>query len=250
MHTPTRRLPLQGASNFRDLGGYQGHDGRPLRWRRLFRSDHLGGLTASDHSTLQALGIRRAFDFRGLQERQAEPYDVPGLVQHPLPIEPTVAQEMQALAQARLPLTPQRMEGLMEDLYLRMVDREAARFAQWFAHLLADDSPQVFHCTAGKDRTGLAAALLLRALGVPQPVVEADYLLTNEHYRRRHSPDSPIPADALAVLWSVRPGFLHAALGHIDQHHGGVDAYLRDRLHVGPAERARLVQLYLEPIGP
>ncbi len=247
MQSPNRLLPLQGASNFRDLGGYTGHDGRTVRWRRLFRSDHLGGLTADDHAAIQALGIRRAFDFRGVEERQAQPYEVPGLVQHPLSIEPTVAQHMLALAEARLPLTAERMVTLMEDLYLRLVDVESARFAQWFEHLLGDDTPQVIHCTAGKDRTGLAAALLLRALGVPQHVVEADYLLTNTHYRRPAAPDRRVPDEALAVLWSVRPSFLHAALDRIDTHHGGLDAYLQQRLHLGAPERARLAALYLEP---
>jgi protein-tyrosine phosphatase len=247
MQTPSRLLPLQGASNFRDLGGYAGHGGRTVRWRRLFRSDHLGGLTPTDHDAVQSLGIRRAFDFRGAQESQSQPYRVPGLVQHPLPIEPTVAQQMHALAQAGLPLTPQRMEGLMEDLYLRLVDHESARFAQWFGHLLADDSPQVFHCTAGKDRTGLAAALLLRALGVPQAVVEADYLLTNVHYRRPPSRDPRVPDDALAVLWSVRPAFLHAAFDRIDRQHGGLQRFLQQRLQLTPADRDRLAALYLEP---
>ena len=247
MQTPPRLLPLQGASNFRDLGGYAGQDDRRVRWRRLFRSDHLAGLTAEDHAAVQALGIRRAFDFRGVQESQAQPYAVPGLVRHALSIEPTVAQEMLALAQARLPMTPERMASLMEDLYLRLVDHESARFAQWFGHLLADNAPQVFHCTAGKDRTGLAAALLLRALGVPQPVVEADYLLTNAHYRRPPSHDSRVPDEALAVLWSVRPGFLRAALDRIDTRHGGLHAYLEQRLKLRPAERARLAALYLEP---
>lgn len=247
MQTLPRLLPLQGASNFRDLGGYAGHDGRAVRWRRLFRSDHLGGLTPDDHAAVQALGIRRAFDFRGTHESQAQPYAVPGVARHALAIEPTVAQHMLALAEARLPLTAERMVTLMEELYLRLVDHESARFAEWFAHLLDDATPQVFHCTAGKDRTGLAAALLLRALGVPQDVVEADYLLTNTHYRRPASPDSRVPDEALAVLWSVRPSFLHAALQRIDSHHGGLDAYLEQRLNLGAAQRARLAALYLEP---
>ena len=102
---PDRVWRLQGATNFRDLGGYPGHGGRPLRWRRLFRSDHLGGLTAADHSTLAALGLGRSVDFRGTAERAAMPYALPGAVQHPLAIEPTVVQRMQALVAAGTRLT-------------------------------------------------------------------------------------------------------------------------------------------------
>jgi protein-tyrosine phosphatase len=81
----SRRLPgLQGATNFRDLGGYRGQDGRPLRWRRLFRSEHLGGLTESDRQAMRSCGITGAFDFRGEQERAAQPDVLEGQRQHAL----------------------------------------------------------------------------------------------------------------------------------------------------------------------
>jgi protein-tyrosine phosphatase len=246
LNHPDRLLPLQGASNFRDLGGYTGLQGRPLRWRRLFRSDHLGNLTPEDHGTLVRLGITRAFDFRGVHERAAQPYALAGLTQHSLAIEPSVAQEMQALAQAGLPLTPARMEALMQDLYTRLVTDNAPVFADWFAHLLDDASPLVFHCTAGKDRTGIAAALLLRALGVAPAVVEQDYLLTNLHYQQPAAQDERIPADALAVLWSVRPSFLHTALARVDADHGGLEPFLTQRMHLSAAARAKLAAQYLE----
>ena len=242
---PARLLPLQGATNFRDLGGYTGHGGSPLHPRRLFRSDHLAGLTAADHETLAHLGITRAFDFRGVHERAAQDYALPGLRQHSLAIEPSVAQEMHALAQAGIPLTPARMEGLMQDLYRRLVNENAAVFAQWFTQLLDEASPLVFHCTAGKDRTGVAAMLLLRALGVDPVVVEQDYMLTNRYYRRPSAPDERIPDDALAVLWSVRPSFLQAALDHVEQHHGGMERYLAGPMKLSAAARSRLADHYL-----
>ena len=243
---PARLLPLQGATNFRDLGGYRGHDGRPLRARQLFRSDHLGGLTTEDHAQLRQLGVTRAFDFRGVRESASQAYDVPGLARHALAIEPSVAQEMHALAEAGIPLTPARMEELMQGLYRRLVTDNAPVFADWFGHLLDDDSPLVFHCTAGKDRTGIAAMLLLRALGVNAAVVEADYLLTNAHYRRPPAHDERVPDDALAVLWSVRPSFLQTALHHIEQDLGGLDPYLSRAMKLGQAARAKLVSTYLE----
>jgi hypothetical protein len=72
MSTPSRSLSLAGASNFRDLGGYIGHDGRPVRWRTLFRSDHLAALTPDDQAALARLGLARAFDFRGVHERACQ----------------------------------------------------------------------------------------------------------------------------------------------------------------------------------
>ncbi len=108
----------------------------------------------------------------------------------------------------------------------------------------------VFHCTAGKDRTGVAAALVLLALGVPRDVVEADFLLTNTHYRRPPATaPSDTPAESLAVLWSVQPRFLEAALAAIERDHGGVERYLRTRIGLGDAARARLAERYLEGPG-
>ena len=180
---PDRVWPLQGASNFRDLGGYPGHDGRPVRWRRLFRSDHLGGLTEADKAQLVALGLARSFDFRGEAERAAVGYQLPGLTQHSLAIEPTVVQRMQDLVDAGQSLTPAHASELMAELYRALVNDQSHRFAELFEHLLTADAPVVFHCTAGKDRTGFAAALVLLALGVPRDVVQQDYLLTNRVFK-------------------------------------------------------------------
>lgn len=244
---PDRVLPLQGATNFRDLGGYPGEAGRPLRWRRLFRSDHLGGLTGTDQQLLASLGVSRAFDFRGVHERAAVPYTVPGLVQHTLSIEPTVVQTMQAVVARGEALTVPVVVGLMSDLYRSLVSDQSHRFAELFEHLLASDAPAVFHCTAGKDRTGFAAAMILLALGVPRDLVVQDYLLTNRHFRHPPMPPSAIPPEAVAVLWGVQEDFLAAALHAVDNDHGGVERYLAERLNLTPAARQALRERYLQP---
>lgn len=243
---PDRLLPLRGATNFRDLGGYPGQGGRPLRWRRLFRSDHLGALTPEDHRLLAELGVKRSFDFRGVRERAAVPYEVPGLVQHSLAIEPTVAQNMQTVVARGGALTVPVVTALMQDLYRALVNDESHRFAELFEHLLAEDAPAVFHCTAGKDRTGFAAAMLLLALGVPREVVLQDYLLTNRHFRHPPMPKSDVPPEAVAVLWSVQEGFLDAALQAVDRDHGGIEPYLANRMKLGPTARQALRERYLE----
>jgi protein-tyrosine phosphatase len=209
---PDRVWRLDGASNFRDLGGYPGHDGRPVRWRRLFRSDHLGGLTGSDRALLQTLELAKALDFRGAAERGGAPYDLPGVAQHSLAIEPVVAKRMQDLMAAGHHVTARMAAGLMQDLYRALVNDQAHRFAELFDHLLETDAPVVFHCTAGKDRTGIAAALVLLALGVPRRLVTQDYLLSNEVFNQPPPPRDDKVADAMAVLWRVQEGFLDAAL--------------------------------------
>lgn len=242
-----RVVHLEGASNFRDLGGYAGRHGRRLRWGQLYRSAHLGGLTAHDQQRVAQLGITRVLDFRGVAERASTPNRLPGATEHSLAIEPTVVQRMDALVAAGRTLTAAVVAELMRDLYRGLVNQQAVRFAELFEHLLAADTPLVFHCTAGKDRTGIAAALILLALGVPRDVVRSDYLLTNELYRHPPVPHSDTPPDALAVLWRVQDGFLDAALQVIDIEHGGVDNYLRQRLGLGPAALETLATRYLEP---
>ncbi|RYE42556.1 MAG: tyrosine-protein phosphatase [Hyphomicrobiales bacterium] len=249
MQAFTRSLPLSGASNFRDLGGYVGRDGRPLRWRRLFRSDHLAALTPEDAAVLADLQLARAVDFRGHAERSALAYALPGVAYHALSIEPTVVQRAKDMAQAGDRITAEIAVQLMQDTYRAFVADNAQQFASLFAHLLEGDAPLVFHCTAGKDRTGFAAALILSALGVPRDVVMQDYLLTNSLYVRPAHMASGTPEEVLNVLWRVQEGFLQAALEAVDNDHGGMQRYLQDRLHVGPAEQERLAALYLQKPG-
>lgn len=242
-----RVVRLEGASNFRDLGGYLGHHGRRLHWGRLYRSAHLGALTDSDRRRVAQLGITHVLDFRGRAERATTPNRLPGVAEHSLAIEPTVVQRMDTLVAAGRRLDAAMVGELMRDLYRGLVRQQAARFAELFEHLLAADSPLVFHCTAGKDRTGIAAALVLFALGVPRDVVRNDYLLTNELFEPPPMPHNDTPPEALAVLWRVQDAFLDAALQVIDTEHGGIHPYLRHHLGLSEAALDALAARYLEP---
>ncbi len=246
MQVTPRHLPLQGASNFRDLGGYQGHDGRSVRWRVLFRSDHLANLTQADLGQLQALQIGRSFDFRGVQESAAQAYQWPGSQRHHLAIEPTLVQYLHMQTQNGQAITPQAAADAMQVTYRGFVRQNSDRFAQLFAHLLERDAPLVFHCTAGKDRTGLAAALILSALGVSQEDILQDYLLTNALYRHEAGQGGLLSAEVLDVVWRVRVEFLHAALQAIDADYGSMAQYLQARLGLTAAALTQLRAMYLD----
>jgi protein-tyrosine phosphatase len=246
MNRFTRSLHLQGASNFRDLGGYYGQDGRQVRWRRLFRSDHLAGLTAQDKALLSQLGVHRVFDFRGVTERTTAECALDHAKVFSLPIEPTVVGWLSANVDAGRRPTAADTVQLMHETYRAFASDNSHRYRELFRHLLESDEPLVFHCTAGKDRTGFAAALILLALGVPRDVVLEDYLLTNSHYKFQPNPDSPLPADVQAVLHRVQEDFLEAALQVVDRDFGGPAQYLSKGLGVTDVERGRLAALYLE----
>ena len=240
-----RHIALTGASNFRDLGGYAGHMGRPVKWRKIFRSDHLANLSPDDLLQVQSLGVKRSFDFRGVQESQAQSYDWPDLKRHSLSIEPTVVQRLQAQHLTGKPLTAADALDAMQTTYRDFVKSDSHRFAELFEHLLAKPEPLLFHCTAGKDRTGLAAALILSALGVSEKDIWQDYLLTNQLYKRNSTGASTLSPDVMKIVWEVQESFLKAALDVIQQYHGGMHNYLSQQLKLTPAALQKLRATYL-----
>jgi protein-tyrosine phosphatase len=243
--SPLRHLALQGASNFRDLGGYATTDGRTTRWRHIFRSNHLGQLTAADVEIVRALGVRSAFDFRGVEERAAGVCVVNEIAVHSLPIEPTVVAALRAeLARGAL-TAPVALETMRES-YRNYVRHNTQSFRALFGHLLEDRAPLVIHCTAGKDRTGFASALILHALGVADDVIAEDYLLTNQHYKRDASHASDLPADVLDAIGNVEASYLAAAFEAVGRDYGDLETYLRDGLKIGRPEREALQESYLQ----
>ena len=244
--SPARHLNLAGASNFRDLGGYAAQDGRLVRWRKIFRSNHLGQLTAADIAVLRQLGVRSAFDFRGKDERDEALCSIEEIETHSLPVEPTVVAALRAILASGRPATADDALEVMRDSYRGYVEHNTPRFRALFMHLLEERAPLVIHCTAGKDRTGFACALILHTLGVADDVIAEDYLLTNQFYRRDPSVSSDLPDEVRQVLGTVQSTFLAAAFETIDAGYGSLDNYLRDGLGIGTAERDALRQRYLE----
>lgn len=243
---PARHLNLAGASNFRDLGGYPAKDGRRVRWRQIFRSNHLGHLTDDDIEVLRSLGVRSAFDFRGSEERAAALCGVKDIAVHSLPIEPTVVAALREIVAGGTPLSPAAALDVMRDSYRNYVRHNTPRFRALFSHLLEDRAPLVIHCTAGKDRTGFACALILHTLGVPDDVIAEDYLLTNRFYKRDPTAGSDLPEEVRQVLGSVQAPFLAAAFEAIGADYGNLGNYLSRGIGLGPAERSALEARYLE----
>ena len=178
---PVRRVGLDGPANFRDLGGYRAGAHR-LRRGRVFRSDSLSRMTESDvRHVVDELGVVTVVDLRAGHEVETYghgPLGSEGVLVHHLPI----ADETRPERIERPPDAPDPSTLTLDRIYLLMLDRYADRFVG-VLRTLADDAnhPIVFHCAAGKDRTGLVAALLLSLLGVDDETVAADYALTSEH---------------------------------------------------------------------
>jgi protein-tyrosine phosphatase len=243
--SPARHLELQGASNFRDLGGYPATYGRKVHWRQIFRSNHLGHLTAADIEVVRGLGVRSAFDFRGLEERAAAVCAVKEIAVHSLPIEPTVVAALRARLAAGSLSAADALE-IMRESYRNYVRLNTHSFRALFRHLLADRAPLVIHCTAGKDRTGFACALVLHALGVAEDVIAEDYLLTNRFYRRDPASGTDLPEDVRQAIGSVEASFLVAGFEAVQADYGDLENYLREGLGLGPQEQTELKARYLQ----
>ncbi len=235
-----RRLPLLGAANFRDIGGYRTVDQRQVRWGRLYRAEALAGLTDSDLATVGKLGLKTLCDFRGVTERAAAPDKLPSSVTLSiagLPIESGAGRgDAMKMLGVALKGDPAALDATMSALYIQMAEEHGKDAFGPFITLAADTKnlPMVYHCTAGKDRTGIATALILRVLGVPEKMVVADYSQSNLAYdslmkQVRGNPQLAalgVSPERLGPLMGVNPVWLTNALRHIETKYGSVENYL------------------------
>lgn len=241
-----RRVSLEGSHNFRDLGGYESMDGRVIRWRRIFRSDALHRLTPGDIAHVRdEIGLVSVFDLRS--EYELEHDGLGSLYEHT----------------ARHRHTPfhrgdvrQQVTEIPDDLgplYLRMLEEARPSIVEVFNALAeADSYPAVYHCTAGKDRTGVMTALILRALGVDDESIIADYVLSSE-YITPHL-EARLKSGDMAQYPNIKPSMLRAEAGTmaatlavIDEQFGPGTALLQE-YGIGRAQIERLQdQLLIEP---
>ena len=173
-------LPLEGGLNFRDLGGYPSEDGRRIRWGQLFRSGTMHRLTDADYRHLETLGIKVVYDLRSTLERREAPTDWRAAPAEYLfrDYENTST----ALADLGEAATADAVRELMIRAYVRMPTTHRDAYRELFARLVKADVPLVFNCAAGKDRTGVAAALVLSALEVRRDIIVNDFTALSETY--------------------------------------------------------------------
>ncbi|AQT72937.1 tyrosine-protein phosphatase [Streptomyces sp. fd1-xmd] len=237
-----RLVRLDGTVNFRDAGGYRTGTGQWVKMGEVYRSDALDKLTANDLAKLQRLRVRTVFDLRTEDERTKDADKVPAGAAY------VVADVFAGSGSFQtLPRTPDEAVKAMVDAERAMVSGDGGRKA--YTQVLegvGDDSARsvLFHCTAGKDRTGWAGAALLTALGVPRQTVEADYLASNDYRRAANDAIlSHLPAQQAAVykpLLDVRPEYLNAGYDEVEATYGSFDRYLRDGLGIDARELKQL----------
>ena len=243
-----RSIPLEGASNVRDLGGYRGAGERCVRFGMVFRSASLARLTATDQQRLANLGIRSICDFRGRRERAHAPSRLKGLrgVQvHSLPIEPRVGASLADIV-ATGRASGEDVLAILRRAYLAYVGDHAASYRALFQLLQQPGfTPLLFHCSAGKDRTGFGAALFLAALGVSWAEILDDYLATNRLWEADSTLARDLPPELAEPLLRVHPELLTAAFDEIRGRFGSLEHYLAAMLGLDREARARLQARFL-----
>lgn len=234
-----RLVALQGGRNFRDLGGYPTSDGRRVKWGTLFRSGSMVGLTSADYDSLSKLSIKAVCDLRTIQERNAEPnrWCQAAKINYWAREHGDSFGELRKVMASGLS-TPEAARAAMIQGYRRLPFEQAPAHRELFNRLAVGELPLVFNCSAGKDRAGTAAALILSALGVPRETVVEDYVLTDRVVdlesifmakSHRSALLSQAPGIVAAVL-KADPDYVRAALDAVEEKHGTVAAYLRDAL--------------------
>jgi protein-tyrosine phosphatase len=240
-----REVRLEGSVNFRDLGGLQTTDGRIVRSGRLFRSDALHRLTSADLESIAHLTIATLIDLRSPKELERS---------GPSPLLERGARHIHMpIFTGDVTADEVREESTLEELYVKMLERGTDKFGLVFEILATgEDLPAVIHCAGGKDRTGVVTALVLRALGVPDPAIVADYAITDrnmarliEQFRASGHPVSEmrVPDHYMRAVPETMETFLRT----VDETYGSTTGYLA---HAGIDGQvvSRLRDQLLEPM--
>lgn len=251
-----RFVKFDNVHNFRDLGGYLTRDGLRVRRGVLYRSGVMSGLSASEHNALNALGIVTIFDLRDNSERRRRStqwHVGTSTAYHFRNHDQSIGDLGHAVKDGTLTL--ERTDLFIRDAYRRLPFEQVDSYRTLMALLVQGRIPLIFNCTAGKDRTGIAAALILFALGVDRETIEHDYRLTEHAVDQlieimqsdpRFADLMKLPRDRYMPMLRADPSYLAIAFDEIVASCGSVEAYLESHLGLIAAERERLRSNLLE----
>lgn len=251
VYNAKRAVPLEGASNFRDLGGYPTKNGRRVKWGHLYRSADISKLTDADLQVLADLHITAVCDLRGPDEIKTNPDRLPaGATWYNMP---AGSENTSATTAALMGAKPANRDSMMMVFYGR-TDHLKAKYKPMFDQLLAlnNDKALLFHCTAGKDRTGIGAALILSALGVDRAIILKDYAATNEYWKGNREQlvqamaKQGMDEKTVKSMLAANPSYLQTTFDTIDRQYGSMDKFLAKELELTPKKLALLRAKYIQ----
>jgi protein-tyrosine phosphatase len=248
--SPPRFLPLPTGHNFRDMGGYHAADGRRVKWGQLFRSGYMSRIDADDAERLNALGIDTICDLRANDERDERP-----TLWHSAAKTELWARDhaFSAGKLGELMLRPDlKVDHTTESMmviYEALPHEQAVSYRELLLRIAQGRVPIVFNCSAGKDRTGVAAALILSILGVSRALIEEDYLLSNTvvdgliafmESSSKYGPAVRERRHLVLPMLRVEPEYLAKSFATIERKHGSMDRYLDEVLGIGADEQVAI----------
>ena len=237
-----KHLPMAGAFNFRDMGGIRTEDGRYIQWGKLFRGDDMTNLTSEDIQYLSSIPITSIIDFRAVTEMRRAPDRMPSSVKFTYPLTITPGNLSTEGVQANLLKT--NIDIHMKQMNRTLVNDPACvnAFRKFFNIIQKRlSAPLIFHCSAGKDRTGMAAVLLLFALGVNEEVIIGDYMASKVYLEDKYSAFIAKHPRAESIF-TVKRMFIKAGINQIRREHGSINNFLVNTLGVNTD---KLREMYL-----
>jgi protein-tyrosine phosphatase len=258
IETESRLVPLDGGINFRDIGGYVNSQGRRVKWRKIMRCGHLANLTQGDLDVLEEIGVSQIHDFRRVEEQAQNPscaVRAEFIDDYQMSIG-DISRFWEFLFEGEL--SAESSHQLVVNSYRNCIQAVIPAFSRFMRHIVDNaDNASVFHCSAGKDRTGMAAALILSALDVPRDTIVADYMLTIEHYDSTrlieivegHLRDAKVESwerSWLIPYCSVHQDNIVAFLEAIDAEYGDVRNYLTSALGLSDQDLIKIQESYLQ----
>ena len=255
-----RYVGLENTVNFRDLGGLKTRDGKTVRKGMIYRSDNLSKLETGQFGQFNDLRIASVYDLRTDHEIEGKEDHLPAQVRYlHTPVVEDNAGEIKGLKKRVLngKITEQEAKDMTAKFYADAVTVHVGAVKAILNGITSSDQPVLYHCSAGKDRTGIVSALILSILNVDRQVIVDDYMLSN-YYRRNRAEKTlgkaklgrvikpKLNMDAIEVLSTVDESFINATFNAIDSTYGGIGPFIENQLGIDRATRLKLVAKFTE----
>lgn len=253
-----RRVDFKKAVNFRDIGGIKTMDGKTVRWGKVFRSDNLSKIKSREFDKFNDLNIKTVYDLRTDHEIEGKEDHLPAGVRYVHA--PTVADNEGQIAQLRAKviggeINEEEARAQTLSFYKETVTVNLATLKPTLLQIVNSDEPVLYHCSAGKDRTGIVSALILSVLRVDRETIVKEYLLSN-YYRRAKTEKllrkakmakvikPKMDLKAIEVFMTVDESYIRAVFDVIDKEYGGIDKFIQNQLGIDDAMRERIVKRF------
>ena len=238
----TTLINLEGTNNTRDLGGIINLDNKIIKKNLLFRSDKLSNLTENDINTIKELGIQTIIDFRSITEKKKEPNIIPDSIEYiemPIDADKSINDELMPILEGK---SNKKMTDFLIDANKDFVLKYSKIFSEFIINLIKNQKPTLFHCTAGKDRTGFATYIILSLLDVSEETIIDDYLKTNEFTKNKiddlivHVSNimniSKDKSKLLKPLLTVDIEYINSAINTINEYYHNKNNYIKNILKI------------------